>query len=297
MPIVPLGRRPGLLDRLPLVRDVAGQMSSKANFCKVLNDNIDRLDMNLGVGNVAVRLLQCPDSPSDIQDSALVMRTAHDSIILAVADGVGGAPGGRAAAGTVLNALSNEGRDPQPGTTQLRSMILDGIENANRKLLEQGRGAGTTVAVAEISDGVLRSYHAGDSEVLVVGQRGKLKLRVVPHSATGFAVEAGVLHEDDAVSHEERHLLLNVVGSSDMRIEIAPSVQLATYDTVLLATDGVLDNLYLDEIVEIVRCGSLSEAADELSRSARARMFGDDPSDDNSGPSKPDDLAIILFRQ
>ncbi len=62
--------------------------------------------------------------------------------------------------------------------------------------------------------------------------------------------------------HEERHLVSNVVGTDDMRIELGPPLKLARYDTVLLASDGLLDNLYTDEIVELIRKGlSVSRSA------------------------------------
>ena len=48
---------------------------------------------------------------------------------------------------------------------------------------------------------------------------------------------------------------------------------------------------FVDEIVKIMRCGELARAADELTALALARMAGGD-----SGPSKPDDLTIILYR-
>jgi serine/threonine protein phosphatase PrpC len=140
-------------------------------------------------------------------------------------------------------------------------------------------------------NGRIRSYHVGDSELMSVGQRGRIKLRVTPHSPTGFAVEAGLLDEDEAVEHDARHLLFNVIGAPDMRIEIGTPVKLGGYDTVLLSSDGLLDNLYLDEIVGIIRAGSLRRAADALVKLARDRMAGT-----SEGPSKPDDLTVILYR-
>jgi serine/threonine protein phosphatase PrpC len=145
--------------------------------------------------------------------------------------------------------------------------------------------------VGEFLNGQVRSYHVGDSELMSVGQRGRIKLRVIPHSPTGFAVEAGLLDEDEAIEHDTRHLLFNVIGAPDMRIEIGTPVRVDDYDTVLLSSDGLLDNLFVDEIVRIIRCGDLANAADELTALALARMAGGD-----SGPSKPDDLTIVLYR-
>ena len=118
-----------------------------------------------------------------------------------------------------------------------------------------------------------------------------MKLRVVPHSPTGFAVEAGLLDENEAVQHHQRHVLFNVIGSPDMRIEMGATLELALHDTLLLATDGLMDNLFVDEIVEVIRAGPLDEAADRLVAKARQRMAGT-----SQGPSKPDDLTIILYR-
>jgi serine/threonine protein phosphatase PrpC len=146
--------------------------------------------------------------------------------------------------------------------------------------------------VAEIVEGKIRSYHVGDSELISVGQRGRLKLRITPHSPTGFAVEAGLLDEDEAVQHDQRHLLFNVIGASDMRIEVGTPMKLDIRDTVLLASDGLMDNLYVDEIVEAIRKGPLAVAADELVRRALERMTGSD----GDSPSKPDDLTVVLYR-
>jgi serine/threonine protein phosphatase PrpC len=147
--------------------------------------------------------------------------------------------------------------------------------------------------VAQLDATRLRSYHVGDSELLAVGQRGRIKQRVVPHSPTGFAVEAGLLDEDAAVQHDQRHVLFNVIGSSDMRVEVGPALQLAVRDTVLLATDGLFDNLYIDEIVDTIRSGPLVAAADRLVERVQARMQGADAADQ---PCKPDDLTVVLFR-
>jgi serine/threonine protein phosphatase PrpC len=181
---------------------------------------------------------------------------------------------------------------PDVTTETLRTTILDAIESANRSLLESGRRGATTLVVAEIVDRTLRSYHVGDSELLAVGQRGAVKARIIPHSPTGFAVEAGLLGENEAVQHEQRHILFNVVGSADMRVDISAPVKLAARDTVLLASDGLVDNLFFDEIIATVRAGPLTQAIDKLVQSARRRMVNDG----SSKPSKPDDLTVMVCR-
>ena len=102
---------------------------------------------------------------------------------------------------------------------ELRDAILNGFEDANGAVQALGIGAATTLAVVEVKENIVRPYHVGDSMILVVGQRGKIKLQSVPHSPVGYGVESGLLDEKEAMYHEERHLVSNVVGSPDMRIE------------------------------------------------------------------------------
>ena len=67
-------------------------------------------------------------------------------------------------------------------------------------------------------------------------------------------------------------MLFNVIGSPDMRVEVGPALELAARDTVLLASDGLFDNLFIDEIVDSIRVGPLAEAADRLVERVRKRM-------------------------
>lgn len=243
-------------------------------------------------GVVEVRSLRSPDKDTANEDSAGVIPLSDDTLVLAVADGVGGARAGREASNIAVTILQDRLSAPGLKERGLRATVLDALEEANAAVMALNLGAATTLVVAEICANELRSYHVGDSEVLGVGQRGRLKLQITPHSPTGFAVEAGILDADEALHHIERHIISNVIGAEDMRIEVGATVRLAPRDTVLLASDGLLDNLRLDEMVEIIRKGPLDVAADRLVELAAQRMAGDDVAD----PSKPDDLTIALYR-
>ena len=251
-------------------------------------------DHDLPHGEVSVRSLRSPDKTTPNEDAAAVIQVGADSLVLAVADGVGGTPAGREASNAAVRTLCRVLGEPRASEpSPLRPVILDAVEEANKAVLEIARGAATTLVIAELVGKRLRSYHVGDSELVTVGQRGRVKARVVPHSPTGFAVEAGLLDQDEAVQHDQRHVLFNVIGTQDMRVEIGPALDLAPHDTVLLASDGLFDNLFFDEIVELVRMGPLAPAADRLVAAARERMSA---AGADGRPCKPDDLTIILFR-
>jgi serine/threonine protein phosphatase PrpC len=248
-------------------------------------------------GQVAVYSARSPDKTSPNEDAAALLplstRDGAEDGVLVVADGLGGQPGGASAAQIAVRCLEKALAAPPEDDRSVRGAILDGFEHANRSILELGIGAGTTLMAAELRGRILRPYHVGDSALLVAGQRGKLKLQTLSHSPVGYAVESGLLDEDEALHHEERHLLSNLVGAADMRIEIGSPLALAARDTVLLATDGLFDNQGVREILDTIRTGPLSAAAGTLARVCRERM--QKPTEGR--PSKPDDLTFVLYRR
>jgi serine/threonine protein phosphatase PrpC len=234
-----------------------------------------------------------PDKSTANEDSVAVIPYGPSAVVLVVADGAGGLPGGRRASRTAIQTLEASLQESMQQTTLLRTATLNGIEAANLAVLASGTGAATTFTVVTIEGLLLRTYHIGDSEALVVGQRGVIKSQTMAHSPTGFAVEAGFLDHKDALHHEERHLVSNFLGTSDMRIDMGAEIQLRPRDTILVASDGLTDNLHHHEITELIRKGPLGAAMDGLINLANRRMTVES----THQPSKPDDLSIILFRK
>ncbi|MCB9030174.1 MAG: serine/threonine-protein phosphatase [Deltaproteobacteria bacterium] len=226
------------------------------------------------------------------EDSAAVFHLGDNTSILAIADGFGGCRGGKQAAEIAIKTLEKYLRNHHSNGNELRTTILDAFEEANKKVLDLGIGAATTFVVVEINKNFARSYHVGDSIVQIVGQRGKLKYQTISHSPVGYAIESGSLEEKEAMHHDERHIVSNMIGASDMRIEIGPRIELSKRDTILLASDGLTDNLHTNEITNIIRSGPVAQALENLAKRASHRML----SENGNTPSKPDDLSIILFR-
>ncbi len=244
-------------------------------------------------GQVVLYSRRSPEKERPNEDCAALIPFDAKSGILMIADGAGGMRGGTQASSIALRELGQALGAAAPARTSLREAILDGIEAANRAVGALGIGAGTTIIVAELCENRLRPYHVGDSGVLAFGQKGKLKLQTIFHSPTGYAVEAGLLNEHDALRHDERHLVSNVIGIPEMRIEMGSAIELAAKDTVLLATDGLFDNLETAEIVELLRKGPLEQGIAEIARTARRRM---EAAASERYHGKPDDLTLAGFR-
>ena len=249
--------------------------------------------LRLGCGRVAVFSARYPGKTTKNEDSAAVVPLGDEAAVLIVADGMGGGAAGQVASAIAVNNLVSSLSDLVLGDPQQRRFaILNGFEIANRAVMDLGVGAATTLAVVEIQGDTMRPYHVGDSLILVTGNRGRVKLQSVPHSPVGYGVEAGLIDESEAMHHEDRHIVSNMVGTVDMRIEVGAPLTLARLDTVIVASDGLSDNLHLEEIVEAIRKGSLLASARKLADGGRSRMV-----DRKEGcPSKPDDMTLIAFR-
>jgi serine/threonine protein phosphatase PrpC len=243
-------------------------------------------------GEVVMFTVARDGSDMENEDVVAVIPFGDAAAVLVVADGMGGTRNGGRAAALAVNQLASQVAAHEEATT-VRTAILDAIEISNRRILSEVPDGGTTLALVELFEHGIRPFHVGDSTVLVTGQKGKLKLNTIAHSPVGFAVEAGLLHVDDALCHDELHIISNALGFEGMRIELGAPLELARYDTVLIASDGLTDNVFLDEIVERIRCGPLQRGIRDLASLARDRMTGRGA----PGPAKPDDLSLIAYRR
>jgi len=243
-------------------------------------------------GDVACFSNRSPAKETANEDALGVVETAA-GLVLVVADGMGGQASGeqaaRLAVTSVIDALRKLGEDKG---ASLRAAILNGIEAANQAIIDLAVGAGATLAVAEVVDRTVRSYHVGDAAILLTGQRGKVKFVSISHSPVGYAEAAGIIDADEALHHEDRHYVSNFVGSDEMRIDIGPAIAMSPFDSLLLASDGLTDNLLLTEMVDVTRAGPLSGVAHQLAGLASERMA----TPQEGQPSKPDDLTFVVFR-
>lgn len=252
-----------------------------------------QLDIAVGGGTMLAYTSRAPDKTTENEDGVAAIPWGPEAVVLVVADGAGGLPAGRRASQTAIRVLYESLTNAMRETMLLRTAILDGIETANQSVLDLGNGSATTMTVVTIEGLLARTYQVGDSEALIVGQRGRIKAQTMAHSPTGFAVEAGFLDQRAALHHEERHLVSNFIGASDMRIDIGAEIRLDPRDTILVASDGLSDNIHMHEITELIRKGPMSNAINAMINLATRRMTVETMHQ----PSKPDDLSVILFRK
>lgn len=247
----------------------------------VARGRMDRARL-LELGTSRASVVSRPAEEGGTNEDALLVQQTPRGVFLAVADGVGGMPHGERASRLALEAFSR--------SVAHEDWPVRGMDAAQASVRRLG-GACTTVVAGEVVGDRARFVHCGDAAALVVGARGHLRLETVPHSPTGFAIAGGLMDEDEARLSESRHLVNNLLGTIPLRYEITGPIKLMKRDTIVLASDGLFDNLSVHEIVEAARLRPLVRAMDALLDLCATRMASD------AEGTKPDDLTIVVWRR
>lgn len=208
--------------------------------------------------------------------------------LFAVADGMGGHAAGEVAALVAVDTL----RDEFAGNPTADGLV-DATRTANTNVIARAeadvatRGMGTTVCAAALvpnEDGhdTLVIVNVGDSRAYLL-RDGELSQITEDHSVADELMRAGQLTEEQAAVDRRRHVLTRVLGDGDMvspdRFDLDPF----RGDRILLATDGLTNEVPDGEIASILRrIEDPGEAARELVRVAK-----------NNGGA--DNITVILI--
>ena len=271
----------------------------------------------------------CLSSPSRAggEDAAVVATDGQRTLVACALDGMGGMSRGRDAARIAAAAVA-ERLGPERGRVELGEgghgegghtkgghsegrpwgreslddqpllATLDGLRLAHAGILSECPGGGVTAAAAVVDGDELRTVHSGDAEVMVLSSTGDLRYRTPAHSPVGRALQLGVLDEDSALLHPERHLVSNGLGVTRMALHLGPRIRLEEGDTVLVASDGVTDNARVPEIVECLSRGDLVLGSTHLVDLCRERMERSMTTRTRTARiGKADDLTLLTIRR
>lgn len=190
--------------------------------------------------------------------------------IFGVADGLGGHQAGEIASWlalkTATEVLMAEGVAADP-SDRLRLAFAQ----ANQALLSRGRtvasceGMGTTLTLACQVGTSLYIGHIGDSRAYLY-RDGVLTLLTHDHSVPGELVRNGVISQEEAREHPQRHVLTRALGQQVTEAvgEDVLMVNLEAGDYIILCTDGLTSVFSDAEIAANLVGGTLKEKIDRL---------------------------------
>lgn len=201
-----------------------------------------------------------------------------DLPLVAVADGVGGAPGGDIAARCALAALDRAARGAGAPSDRLLSAFTDAHRSVSQTGAERDLAGMATTATAALRDGGdLLIAHVGDSRAYRL--RGGRFNRLTRDDRLVAEMESrGMITEKQAEAHPWRSVITRALGLGSTALP--PSLRIETLeagDIYLLCTDGLTDSLPAREIAaQLAENRSLVAAAGALVRAATANGATDD---------------------
>lgn len=211
----------------------------------------------------------------------------RDSLLLLLADGMGGHLGGEIAATIALQTVSTMFRlQAKPYIKKPERFLEEALLQAHHDI--QGYAAinglpempRTTVVACLIQHNCAVWAHAGDSRLYWV-RRNMVLGRTRDHSHFEYLVDRGRADPSERSTHPDRNKLYNCLGASSVpKIELSEQASLQPGDVLLLCSDGLWSTLSETEIVHRLASGVVT-AVPELVQMAAA--LGGPQADNTTG--------------
>jgi PPM family protein phosphatase len=206
-------------------------------------------------------------------DDAVFSRLGRLAI---VADGMGGHEGGQIASHIAVETIEraySSAIEADP----LNSLIA-AVKEAHHRIQQTAhedpdlQGMGTTCTAFVIVGGKLYYAHVGDSRLYLL-RKDNLRLLSRDHSLVARLLETGVLRQEDAENHPQKHVLTAALGVAD---EIEPDfaaepLALEKSDILLVCTDGLWGQLTEAELKDALAKQPPARACQALVQLAKER--------------------------
>ena len=216
---------------------------------------------------------------------------SRDSLLMVVADGMGGHMHGEIAAQLCVQTLTDYfQRVANPHVADPLRFLEDVIQRSHyaindyaveHDLLEIPH---TTCVAAIVQDNTAYWAHVGDSRLYFFSD-GKLVSRTLDHTAVARMVKDGLITEEESAHHPNRNRVSNCLGGYVApEVECAPPMPINDGDTLLLCTDGIWGSVSIPEIAAILHSYTLEDGVRHLMDHAEFR-----------GGEKGDNLSLVAM--
>jgi PPM family protein phosphatase len=214
-----------------------------------------------------------------INEDRVSIAERGNSVLLVVADGLGGHSGGDVAAQTAVETVTRLFQAVrQPRIADPIAYLALTMMKAHHSIIARARAhvppleARTTCVLCLVQEGYAYWAHIGDSRLYHF--RGK---RVVRRTEDHTTIEElrrdGVISEEEMAQHPRKsYLLRSLGGSGDPRISLGEETPLQTGDTLLLCTDGLWEALTAEEMATFLSVPRIDDGVEEMLSAAEKRM-------------------------
>jgi len=186
--------------------------------------------------------------------------------VFAVSDGMGGAKAGEFASRITVEKITRllprsfkqSAEGLAAGFTDILTELFDQIHKALSFVgssYEECAGMQATLSMCWFTPGWMYFGHIGDSRIYYL-PAGENVIKQLSHDDThvGWLFRTGKINEREARDHPRRNVLQKALGGGNQFVEPqVGSVGYQTGDIFLLCSDGLIEGLYNDQLLELLR--------------------------------------------
>ena len=192
-----------------------------------------------------------------------------------VADGVGGQQDGALAAKLAIETVSQSFYELRRRGAAIPESLKESLERANQQIIGEAekrevRKMGATFVAAVLAGNELDVAHVGDARAYLIRQ-GELRQLTRDDTWVQRQVDAGLITEEEAVRHEFRNVVTQVLGNKpEINVNLSRALALQPGDAILLCSDGLYGALPDSRLISLTSENEPERAAKLLVEAAIA---------------------------
>ncbi|MDR0918023.1 MAG: Stp1/IreP family PP2C-type Ser/Thr phosphatase [Oscillospiraceae bacterium] len=197
-------------------------------------------------------------------------KSFETGVLAVVCDGMGGGYNGKEASQRAANRFITafeQGYNPE--MTEFKELLLSAMQAANtvvydngKSVRESGQMMGTTCVAAFITKELAHIVNIGDSRAYLIRDNDIIQI-TTDHSVVQLMFEKGEITKEEMSTHPRKNVLLRVLGVEEA---VKADYFKVKYDSgkIMLCSDGLVNAVSDEEILEVVNSVSLNLAATSL---------------------------------
>lgn len=186
------------------------------------------------------------------EDRYLIKKLDNDTLILAIADGLGGEAAGDYAAEILRGKLAGIKNIPRDNEQQELERLVKDIDMTIYNEAEKNidlEGMGSTLVGVILRDGFAYWVHVGDSRLYILRDR-KLMQITEDQTFARFLLEEGEITAEQVPTHYSRHIMDQCVGCGICEPETG-WLEIEEKDLLILTTDGLHKSISDEKMISL----------------------------------------------
>ncbi len=200
---------------------------------------------------------------------------APASLVMAIADGVGGFEGGELASQIAVEAILSSYREQSP-SVPTEKRLYRAAQQANIEIYDKAivvtelRSMSTTLTAIALEGGLLHAAHVGDSRLYLIHEGHSTQV-TKDHTVVADRVRKKLMSAEKARRHPDHGVLTRSLGRELIAAVDRITLPIHAGDTLILCTDGLHNILSEQELVELSETPSAQTLCRRLIDEANAR--------------------------